>query len=454
MPSIAANAPAALRPPRARRRLVLAAGVALAALLAPAIASAGTIQLVGQYPQRKHGDTQSSRLARADDDYAGNAGINRTDCDSDETWSFSFVLPAAGFNFLQVWAKSDDTGCSDPQYRPGGANPQCWKVASFDYAKVANGGIVAVKSSDIVKAIYRKVNVDDATYPTAKDICYPTESTQPAKVYLHFLLFDSAGNVVGATSSNEYESVYQTTYDLVGPAPPSDVSLGVGETILVAKWTASTSAEKDFVSYRAYCFKKRGSESDPFGGLDGGLFGDATTKTDSGADSASGADAGTDAADASDAAETSTTDSASDGADADGSSTTIPTNCPSLPSGFQAGVLPSAELEVLNCGSAGTTSGRLQIDGLKNDNIYAVAIAAVDKYGNSGLLSNVACNAPVQTTDFFDAYRADGGKGGGGFFCGFGGGGASSALAFGGALATFALIARRARRNGRAGGGR
>lgn len=436
MPSTAALAPAALPPansmtssarPRRRPVRAFALSLALAALLAPALAAAGTVQLIGQYPQRKHGDTQSSRLARAEDDYAGNAGINRTDCDSDETWTFSFALPSVGFNYLEVWAKSDTTTCSDPQYRPGGANPQCWRVGSFEYSKVANGGIVAVKSSDIVKAIYRKTNVDDTSaYSTAKDICYPSDSTQPAKVYLHFLLFDSAGNVVGSTSANEYESVYQTTYDLVGPAPPSGVSLGLGETILVAKWTASTSAEKDFVSYRAYCFKKRGSEGDPYGGLDAGLF--SETSTDAAADA-----------------------DASDAADAADSTSAVAANCPGLPNGFEQGMLPSAELEVLQCGSAGTTGGKLQIDGLLNDNVYAVGIAAVDKYGNSGLLSNVACGAPAQTTDFFDAYRAEGGDGGGGF-CTMGRASAGSALAIVAGLSGVALLSRRRARG--AGGAR
>ena len=46
---------------------------------------------------------------------------------------------------------------------------------------------------------------------------------------------------------------------------------------------------------------------------------------------------------------------------------------------------------------------------------YTVAISGVDAVGNVGQLSNNVCVVPVEVTDFFELYRQDGGKGGGGF---------------------------------------
>jgi hypothetical protein len=55
---------------------------------------------------------------------------------------------------------------------------------------------------------------------------------------------------------------------------------------------------------------------------------------------------------------------------------------------------------------------------LKNGVRYAVAVTLADGVGNESVLSNVACGSPAEVTGFFEAYRAAGGQGGGGF-CSF-----------------------------------
>ena len=47
-----------------------------------------------------------------------------------------------------------------------------------------------------------------------------------------------------------------------------------------------------------------------------------------------------------------------------------------------------------------------------------VGVASTDAFGNVGALSSVACGMPQEVTGFYEAYRAAGGKAGGGF-CGF-----------------------------------
>lgn len=68
------------------------------------------------------------------------------------------------------------------------------------------------------------------------------------------------------------------------------------------------------------------------------------------------------------------------------------------------------------CGSAsgkGTRKGLAS--GLTNGTTYAVGIAARDLVTNSGLLSEVDCVTPEEVTSFFEDYKHNGGKGGGGY---------------------------------------
>jgi hypothetical protein len=65
----------------------------------------------------------------------------------------------------------------------------------------------------------------------------------------------------------------------------------------------------------------------------------------------------------------------------------------------------------------------------------------VDNFENIGELSNYDCKAPQLVTDFYEAYRNAGGKGGGGF-CGISAGN-SHGFAVILALGALGLVARR-----------
>ncbi len=427
---------------RARRLVVATLAAALVALW-PALAAAqfttGTpISIGAGYPLRSH----ATRQLRNDVDNTPNTGINRADCDSDETWSWTFVLPPGlSPNTLQVWASASNTSCADPTVRGSGAvAATCWRVAVFQLADVLNGKIVKTRSTDMIKAAYRMVNADDTTqYPTPQDICYPQGNMEPTRFYLHFLPFLDDVNVVdfAAGSGSPWESTWDTIYDLAGPLPPTGITLGAGQSILVASWPSTANAQvPDFVGYTAYCFPKRGSESDPFGGLDAAVFDGTTTGTTEAGTSEAGA---VDATSGADAADTASSTSDTGGSEA-GPTGTCP---PTLPADFVVNALPSNDIAALECGSVGSTGGTMTISGLQNGVSYAVAIAGMDNNSNSGQLSQVVCMAPQQTTDFFDAYRADGGKAGGGY-CGFGRSRGIGALA-GLSLATAATLVLRRR---------
>lgn len=80
---------------------------------------------------------------------------------------------------------------------------------------------------------------------------------------------------------------------------------------------------------------------------------------------------------------------------------------------------------------------------LQNGTRYAVGIAAVDRFGNPGPLSAVACGTPEPINGFFEEYRAAGGEGGGGL-CSLSRSTTSSGLWLGvGAVACATLVRRR-----------
>lgn len=155
-------------------------------------------------------------------------------------------------------------------------------------------------------------------------------------------------------------------YDITAPAPPTNIEVGPGENSLVLSFTASIA--DDLEGYRFYC-----SEVGPAPAQGAGGAGEEAPPADSDCTS----------------------------------STLVP------------GELPPAD--AVQCGDAsggqvteGTASGDLA-----NGTRYVVAVGARDKFDNVGALSVLTCGTPQEVTGFFEAYRAAGGQGGGGF-CSFG----------------------------------
>jgi hypothetical protein len=213
------------------------------------------------------------------------------------------------------------------------------------------------------------------------EACESSYST-PQKASLHFILADASGN----PPANYTPQDWTVTYDLVGPAPPTDVKAGIGENTLVLSW-ALPNDTTEIDGYDAYC--------DPPPG--GGVIG------------AAGADS----------------EPPGGGQNCD-SSSVVPNELP-----------PNAFL----CGSTRGATASMETERLENGVSYTVAIAARDNFKNRGSLSATACNTPQVVTDFFEAYRNAGGKAGGGF-CAIH---ASPSRSLVGALAVaaLALVARR-----------
>jgi hypothetical protein len=276
--------------------------------------------------------------------------VNRSECLADDFIRYPITLSGGSGLDLEVWAGSN---CESLENRDGNLDG-CWLV--YEDASPSTDNI-DVRVQDIIAG-----KVDRASYSalgSGTDEACDKGNGSPETANLHFFLINGSDEVAATGTSTSGGSL-QVDFDLLGPEPPTDIEVGVGEESLVVKFDAlddEDDTDGDISKYYVYC--------DVAGEGVGG--------------------AGTDASGC-------------------GSSLLVPGEPP-----------PDAN----RCGDTTRTSEEVQTDDdLENGTLYAVGIAAVDTYGNPGPLSAIACATPEPINGFFEQYRAAGGKGGGGF-CSF-----------------------------------
>jgi hypothetical protein len=345
--------------------------------------------------------------------------VNHADCVGvngvADSLIFQATLVGAGGNLLQVWVGSGND-CSLLESRTGSA-PTCWLV----YSNTPLNDIVdlPISTRDIVG---RHKSIEASNGPgsgTLEDCDGAGTTSEPTAITFYFMFVDGGGNLVGTFDT------YETKFDLLGPAPPTGISAGIGEDRLFVKWSTASLAN-DLLGYKSYCQAAGTAATGGTGGTGGtgvagatGTGGTAGVTSDAAA-GAAGASADASLPDASAGGASSTDGAAGDGGRAgeDGATTTggsggTGTGNPACPSALVAGEIPDPQYE---CGS--TTSKvatKVPADGLTNFVTYAVAVAATDSVGNSGVLSAVVCGTPEPIDDFYELYTRAGGKGGGGF---------------------------------------
>ncbi|MGZ3419557.1 MAG: MXAN_2562 family outer membrane beta-barrel protein [Polyangiales bacterium] len=348
------------------------------------MSEASAFELANGFPTR----TNTKRSAPPPglfDVSASNAGINRADClDDKQRFQFAFTDVPSEATSIEVWARADGTSCAPPAERKS----NCFRVAHWN-----TGAAQELDNASIVQAMENKASVDSKV--DAKELCEKTAHMLPTAVHLHVMAFRDA-DVVGYSTdadSKPAELDYVTLYDVGGPPAPIGVTLGTGESLLTAHFKAPASPPADFLKYRLFCF--RGAKSSDAG-------------TDGGSEAGSAA-------------------------------------ASSCPSGhpFVPGAFPTSALDAFQCAESSSPSGDVVMDGKQNELPYAVAIAAVDKQGNSGILSEVACDTPRATNSFWDNYRAAGGQAGG--HCSLGHASATAGTCVLSVFAVLALLLRRRR---------
>ena len=308
---------------------------------------------------------------------------------------------------LEVWVGTASADCTDRAQRQS-VTGRCNKV--FSTTTSVSGQTFVIHPRDVIEALSRtNEGGKDLQGVGTRDSC--SFQTETAVGYYVMLLTN--GDVVGTTAKWDKSPI-----DTRAPDPPGTVDVTAGDGLLFPEWEIPESAvATDTLGFRFYC--------EPIGG---GATGGSGNAGEGGA----------------------------------GGATAAATGCSAQPSRLIAGALPD-DLAPLLCGVANgitTRSGqvtRIGIDErtgsggtrLQNGVEYAVAIATVDQVSNKGKLSPATCGTPEEVTTFFESYRDEGGRGGGGF-CGFSPR-PSSPLAILGSLAVATwMIRRRAQNRSRA----
>ena len=357
--------------------------------------------------------------------------VNFNDCEQNLHLTFPLVLDAAALSTsnytLQVWAGASGATCSDLTTRstPGAATQTCWPVTATPPSKSQTLNLT-VSLRDILSQ-YGGATSKVAFTAGTEAVCHEVTSSGPAAINVWFFLTDaSSGNLVGTAAQ------FPVSADLVGPSPPTNVSAGIADTALILNWTPS--GDTDTQGYTIYCDPPAGGAAIP----------DATpapvTPVDAGftlvcADGGFSDGGFNEAGDAlpgtpldggcSEVPNSSSSSSSSSGS----SSGTGTTTCPSTvlvpatgttTSTNEAGQSVTAGSQFINpayiCGSAGSvTSTSSTVANLIDGTYYTVAVAGIDNYGNTGIISTPGCNTPQQVIDFWQEYRGAGGLAGGGF---------------------------------------
>jgi hypothetical protein len=340
-----------------------------------------------------------------DEPLIGGNHMNRADCINDDFFEFAFTLTsgvAGTNNKINAWAAlNSSTDCSNPTNQAA-SQSVCRQVA----APVTWGDqiFVTVRVQDIVSP-----NWGPWTTPAGPDVC--DGSADPVTRTLQFFLVDS-GNNAGPLLT------YDVAFDLFGPDPPTNVKAGVGEDALVVTWEEANDAT-DISGYQIFV-DAEGTIVPGSGGTGGAGMGGAGT----GGAGMAGSDlagAGMGGAGMSGAG---TSDAGMGGAGVGGAGTAGAATGGSGTAG--SGTPGSCSSDVLVPGQpvpdgmspAGESNGaalEAEARNLTNGVRYAVAVAGIDAYLNTGNLSTLACATPEPVTGFFEAYREAGGGGGGGY---------------------------------------
>jgi hypothetical protein len=286
--------------------------------------------------------------------------INYEECrnPNEEYFEFPLSVPNPGPP-LEVWAGSGQD-CSAVR---GNADrtQSCWIVAS--YGKSEDTMTVVVPVRTVVK---RDVNVLTPPMGPSQQqsgldpmVCDGSTDTEGDAIKFYFFL-QEGGQAAGTPATWDPASLGGTGFDLVGPAPPESITIGMGDEQLSVN-LHGVGEEPDRERFAAYC--SPAAMDDTFIPAEG-----------------------------------------------------VPPPCsaPELP----PGVVPDVSLK---CGEASETSDVITTDPdlpqgkLVNETPYAVGVSGLDAVDNAGPLSPLACGTPKELDDFFEVYGKANGPGGGGF---------------------------------------
>lgn len=287
--------------------------------------------------------------------------INYEECLANDVFSFPLSVTDTGPR-VEVWAGNQDCAAIRGNVDRG----QCWILASRDNARDTFTIDVPVRN-----IVARRVNTLTVPEGLPASVCDESTDSDGEQFTFYFIL-QEGGRSVASTTWNASDAE-GTGFDMVGPAPPRRVSVGVGESQLAIRMNG-IEEDNDRERFEAFCVPAD-TLIEPID-AGGAVF-----------------DGGS-------------------GAAVDGGVEITPAPRECFTDVIQGGVRPPPQF---SCGVGAETASTLRTSRLSNGTMYAVGVAGQDTVGNAGVLSEIACGMPVPLDDFFEVYNRNGGLGGGGF---------------------------------------
>jgi hypothetical protein len=164
--------------------------------------------------------------------------VRQVDCEDDVSLLFHLNANDPSRGTFQVWAGQSD--CTVQENRTG-TNPKCWNL--YTGRLTDSKPTIEVSARDIARRLDGDGSVND---------CRRTDSEFSLNLYFMHV---SGDQTIGTGTQ------FAMSLDLVGPAAPTGVSVGLREESLAVEWTASVST--DIQGYRLYCEPMGGWEN-PF----------------------------------------------------------------------------------------------------------------------------------------------------------------------------------------------
>ncbi len=354
--------------------------------------------------------------------------ISHADCEANIYLQVSLNVTGTPLNVpIEVWAGPSGIDCTDPTQRTG-TLAQCWQVANP--VTPANVVTVKINAQDIVTPFILPVGQKPAGFTPGNAAGCDTFSTSgPVAATLYFI------PVSNGTSSGT-AATYGISIALIGPAAPTGVKVGAGDTLIKVDWTPVSDANTQ--GFQVFCDPPPGKTTQTVaeagtttttvevcadGGFEDGGFDDAGNPlgdipidggcTEENQTTGTGGSTGGQIcsstagvccqASAEIFSGGGTTSSSGD--DESGTTTVVTGAKP-----------PPADIENYKCGDVGSpTSTEALVTGLTNGTATVVGVAAYDVVGNVGPMSDPSCESPTPVDDFWKDYKAAGGGAGGGF---------------------------------------
>jgi hypothetical protein len=192
--------------------------------------------------------------------------VNYQDCEDNIILQFNVLESGIGAtdapDILQIWAGTTD--CTQTTARSGGVSPFCWQVAA------AQAPTQTATVNIFARSLTRYIDTALSTVPNdgnpviganqPESACHTQTSSGQVATSIYFMFLPNAGDATPDASTS-----YALNIDLVGPLNPTNLNVGIGDTLLIPGWTAQV--DPTIVGFRVYA-----QDQGP-GGL--GLFAEA-----------------------------------------------------------------------------------------------------------------------------------------------------------------------------------